>query len=207
MNDPHLEVRQALIAECKRIEENSLQTATTHFISATRIGRVHHWVLGPIPLLLGTTAAAWKGLLDAKAIPVDWTFIGTVLSALAGVSGSVIAFWNLAETKARHVAAATAFKSLQHEGRQAWQIHALDEERDAFKTRVMDLAQRYNKLNETSVLTADWAYRRARKKIKQNTFVTDTDLKALRATPSDSHSKKSAVPAAGDGESSRKQSR
>jgi hypothetical protein len=97
---------------------------------------------------------------------------------MAGVVGSVLTFWNLAESRARHFTAATQYKSLENDARRAHEIHARDEGYADLKRRVVDLGDRYNKLNESHLQTADWAFKRAHKKIEAGLFTVTAEKDA-----------------------------
>jgi len=176
------EVREALILEAQHIKEESLYNATIHFAQSTWMARLHYFVLGPIPIILGGLGG-WKGITDAKVMPANWTIISSVLSLVAGLVGSMVSFWNLAENRMRHFSAGTSYKSLENDARRAWQVHAIDEPLPEFKKRIVELGDRYNKLNESSIQTADWAFRIARRKIKAGHFVTEAEKKVRRAKP------------------------
>jgi hypothetical protein len=170
------ENRDALARESKRIQENSLYNATAHFTSAGRLWRAH-LALGTVPIILGTIGG-WKGLSDpAIATPSAVMWAG-LCSLMAGVVGSVLTFWNLAESRVRHFTAATQYKSLENDARRTHEIHARDEEYADLKRRVVDLGERYNKLNESHVQTADWAFKRAHQKIEAGLFTATTEKDA-----------------------------
>jgi hypothetical protein len=165
--------RDALARESKRIQENSLYNATAHFTSAARLWRAH-LALGTVPIILGTIGG-WKGLSDpAVATPSAVMWAG-LCSLVAGVVGSVLSFWNLAESRVRHFTAATQYKSLENDARRALEIHARDEGYTDLKRRVVDLGDRYNNLNESHLQTADWAFNKARKKISAGLYATATE--------------------------------
>jgi hypothetical protein len=170
------ENREALTREAKRLQESCLYNATAHFTSAGRLWRAH-LLLGTMPIILGTIGG-WKGLSDPATAGPKAVLIAGVSSLLAGVVGSVLSFWNLAETRARHFTAATQYKSLENDARRAHEIHGVDEEYADFKRRVVDLGDRYNKLNESSIQTADWAFNKARKKIQAGLYDASSEKDA-----------------------------
>jgi hypothetical protein len=165
------EDRVPLILEAKRIQDDSLHTATAHFISSGWLwwGNI---ILGTLPIVLGAVGG-FKGFTDPAHATQATIYWATFSAFIAGSLGSVLAFWNLAERRSRHETAATQFKSLQHGARRAHEIHAASESFEDFKRRVIDLGDRYDKLNESHLQTADWAFKRAQKKIRAGTYESD----------------------------------
>jgi hypothetical protein len=174
------QVRDALATDCARIAENSQHTATAHFIAADTMAKIHRFVLGPIPIILGAVGG-WKWLGESGAPTARRMLAASICSLLAGIAGSLLAFWNLAETHLRHIAAGTAFKSLEHDARRAHEVHSLIETCAEFRARVDALGERYNKANETSVPTSEWSFEQARRKIKRKVFQTEADKRSRRS--------------------------
>ncbi|RYZ17972.1 MAG: SLATT domain-containing protein [Myxococcaceae bacterium] len=178
MTDISERSREALVRECKRLQENSLYTATTHFRLTDQF-RALHYFLGTLPIIFGAISG-WKGLSDPHVIGVQSPVWVPVFSFLAGISGSLLAFWNWAERRMMHFAAGAAYKTLENDARRAWEIYSIDEELAVLKKRVADLGDRYNKLNESSPQTSNTAFAFARKKVKSGIFTTDMEKKEKR---------------------------
>jgi hypothetical protein len=175
--------RQAICQELERIEENARYTSVTHFISADIVRRLHFWVVGPIPIILGGIAA-WNGFTKEGLAEVSGA-----LGVLAGVTGSVLSFWNLSDVRTKHQAAGAAFKAIEHDARRARLVDCPFGELTDLRRRLEDLAERYNKLGESSVHTGRFAFRRAQKLIASGVYRNTVDEPAGGTTP--------AVPAQG----------
>jgi hypothetical protein len=162
-----------LVAECKRIEENCLYTATSHLTAAGLAG----WAQGlggAVPIVLGTVGG-YKALSDPMVASPEKLQIAGVLTLVAGVVGSLMTYWDFAKSRLSHFSAGTKYKSLENQARRAWQLHAPDEEPAALKARVDDLAERFDALGEESELSGDISFLLARWKIGWGVYSTKAD--------------------------------
>jgi hypothetical protein len=161
--------RQAICQELERIEENARYTSVTHFVSAEHVRRLHYWVLGPIPIVLGGIAA-WNGFSKDGLAQV-----AGALGVLAGVTGSLLSFWNLADVRAKHQTAGAAFKSIEHDARRARLVDCPDLDLATARQRLEQLAERYNKLGESTPSTSRFAFTRAQRLIASGIYRNTVD--------------------------------
>ena len=161
----------SLLAECKRIEEFSLWSATSHFVAAAW-ARGLHLLLGSIPLVLGAIGS-WKPLSNPSSASEQDVLVAGIMTLLAGICGSLLSFWNLSRARMQHFTAATSYKSLENEARRAHEIHAIDDQPTEFTERVLDLAARYDHLGTTSVQSLDLAFMLAGKRIRKGRYAPD----------------------------------
>lgn len=167
------ERRQRLIAECKRIQENCLYNATSHFTAAGVTGWAQT-VIGAVPIVLGGIGS-WKFLSDPTLASPKQVYIASVLSLLAGIAGSLLSFWDLAKSRLSHFSAGSKYKSLENDARRAWQVYGPAEEVDFLQKRVEDVAKRYDQLGEASELSGDIMFLIARWKIGKRIFANEVD--------------------------------
>lgn len=131
-------------------------------------------MLGPLPIILGSIAG-WRWFAEAAGPSPRNTLVASVCSLLAGIVGSLLVFWNLAEKRQRHLAAGATFKSLEHDARRAGKILGLAETTADLKAIVGSLGERFNRANENCIPPADCFFNRARKKIALGVFQTKVD--------------------------------
>jgi len=167
-------LRDALVAECKRLEDYSRWNAASHFTASTWLGRAH-LALGPLPAILGALGT-WSGL---KLIPdqAKAALLASIASLVAGIVGSIVAFWNLSEGRVKHFTAGAAYKRLENEARRATSLFP-DETDEAFRDRVVELTGRYDKLGEQSAQSSDFAFWLAARKIRTGKYDPDDPARA-----------------------------
>ena len=157
-----------LLAECRRLENNSLWTASAHYTAASWTGRFHLFC-GSIPIVLGGVGG-WDLLHHPNTADVSQIFIAGLFTLTAGIVGSLITFWDLAKTQLDHFKAAGEYKTLENEARRAYEIHGGDESYAEFKARVLDLASRYDKLGKDSIQSKDLMFWLAGKKVRKGIY-------------------------------------
>jgi hypothetical protein len=148
---------QSLLDECKTIAENCLYTATAHYILAAQAGwRARLFLLAP------AAVAAVAGILTSVGLP-GWI----------GAFASVATFLGADRKEIAHKSAGNLFTCLRHEARALHETFHLSLPVDQFLAEVRRISDRYNCLVETTELTDDEAYEKARKKVKSGTFTPD----------------------------------
>jgi len=165
------ENQERLVKECERIEEYSLWNATSHFTAAAW-ARFIHLVGGAMPIVFGGIGG-WKVLSDPATSTPRQVLTAGALTLAAGITGSLMAYWDLAKVRLEHFTAASKYKTIENEARRAREIDAHDEDYDALKKRVMELTARYDELGESSAQSFDLAFWLARRKIRAGRFESD----------------------------------
>lgn len=158
------ERHQSLLDECKTIAENCLYTATTHYIMGGQAG----W-RARLFLLVPAGVAAVSGILTSVGLP-GW--IGAFACAAGLVSG-VATFLGADRKEIAHKSAGNLFTCLRHEARSLNETFHLNLTNEQLLAEVRRLSDRYNCLVETTELTDDKAYEKARTKVKSGTFTPD----------------------------------
>lgn len=165
--------KKPLFDECKRIQENSLYNATSHFMAASVAGWLHR-ILGSVPIVLGGIGG-WKVLADPAVASAHQVALVGLMTVVAGIVGSLVAFWDLAKARLDHFAAGTKYKTLENKARRAWQVFGVDEDSASLRKHVEELAAEYDQLGETNAQSGDLAFFLARWKIEGNIFCNEVD--------------------------------
>jgi hypothetical protein len=166
-------LREALISECRRIEEYSKWNSASHFTAAAWLGRFHLGA-GVIPFVLGGVGA-WQGFKYLPVAPEKTALWASVALLVAGIVGSIISFWNPAEARVKHFTAGAHYKALEGAARRAVNLFP-DEDDLQFRERVLALAAKYEELNETSAQSSDFAFWLATKKVRAGKYDPDHKL-------------------------------
>jgi hypothetical protein len=146
-----------LISECRRIEEDCLYTAETHYILAAGAGRVSFWVK-----LIPAVAAAISGIALLSGAPnwVAW------FSVIAGVAFALQSIMNPDRKNEEYSQAAKSYTALKHESRSLYQTSHKEMDRNSFSIMVRILRERYNMLAKMTPQTTVKAFEKGRKRIK-----------------------------------------
>ncbi|MCD4676913.1 MAG: SLATT domain-containing protein [Desulfobacula sp.] len=153
-----------LINECKRIEEDCLYTAETHYILAAGAGRVSFWVK-----LIPAVAAAISGIALLSGAPnwVAW------FSVIAGVAFALQSIMNPDKKNEEYSQAAKSYTALKHESRSLYQTFHKEMDRNSFLIMVRILRERYNMLAKMTPQTTTKAFEEGRKRIKAGRHTPD----------------------------------
>ena len=153
-----------LINECRRIEEDCLYTAETHYILAAGAGRVSFWVK-----LIPAIAAAISGIALLSGAPnwVAW------FSVIAGVAFALQSIMNPDKKNEEYSQAAKSYTALKQESRSLYQTFYKEMDRNSFSIMVRILRERYNMLAKMTPQTTTKAFEEGRKKIKTGRHIPD----------------------------------
>lgn len=168
-----MEDNSKLVDECKRLQENAMYTSTAHFVGAS-MAHLLYLATGSMPIIFGAIGGS-KILQMSAASSDDAKFWALTCTLIAGISGTLLRFWRLAESRDEHKSAAQKFKSIEIRARQAHQIHSSDEDYATFKGRVIGISEEYNTLGEEVLATGELAFWIARWKIGKRVFRTEVD--------------------------------
>lgn len=150
--------------ECSRIGEASTYSAETHHILAKRQELWYKlFQLGPaivsalmVTLVVGQVVPGWVGVAATFAAVV--TAIGTVM--------------NPQRAYYEHLTAAKAFTVMKHEACELIELGPVLSDPQV-EADVRSLHDRYNDLVRIAPPTADWAFEKARKRIKAGVHAPD----------------------------------
>lgn len=154
-------MRERLISEARRIEEDSLFSAKGHFSSATMWGKAYLWLGIPAAVLAAIAGVSALSRFDNSDV------VSGVLALVVAGLAAVTTFLNPSERTNLHHAFGTRFNSLRNNARIFREIDCGSQEPDEELIRKLkELANRRDELNEQSPQIGRWAYQRAKKSIE-----------------------------------------
>jgi hypothetical protein len=156
-----------LQAACRRVEQDCLYTAQTHFeMASQKAKRAKGWLV-----LLPSFVSSISGLAVALGAP-GW--IGA-FAAVSGVVTGVATFLGIDKDANAHELAGKLLTQLRHEARALCDTYSPDLPVDQFASQVLALQNRYGAFVASLPLTSDKAFERVRAKIKSGTFQYDSE--------------------------------
>lgn len=165
-------VKESIIKEAKRIEEDSLYSAKGHFKAANRWMRYHLWLGIPSVLLAVFSGASLLSQFGKYNVLAGISAV--IVSALTAVS----TFLNPNERANCHQNAGNKYTSLRNKARIFYQIDCSGENSiEELKERLTELANLRDELNENSPQIPRWAYEKARKGIQEGEAEYEVDKK------------------------------
>ncbi|MGK3985111.1 SLATT domain-containing protein [Sorangium sp. So ce136] len=174
---------EALLAECKRIEENCLYTGQTHFeMASQKAKQASGWLV-----LLPSLVSAGSGLAVAIGAP---SWIGA-FAAVSGVVSGVATFLGVGKEASAHETAGKLLTQLRDEARALREAHWHELSAEQLAREIRAFGQRYQAYVASLPLTDNAAFEKVRKRVKSGRFQFDCD--ATSASPAADHQ---ALPAA-----------
>ena len=168
------DIKEKLIDEAKRIEEDSLYSAKGHFEAANKWRNIHLWLGLPTAVLAALSGVSALTQFDYHNILA--AFLAIFVAALT----SVITFLNPNEKASSHQDAGNKYNSLRNKVRIFYEIDCRG------KSSVEELTKRLNEfgnlrdeLNQNSPQIPREAYERARKGIKEGEADYEVDKKKI----------------------------
>ena len=156
-----------LVQACRRIAEDSLYTAQTHFEMAAAIGRrAKAWLV-----LFPSVISALSGLAVAIGAPA---WIGG-FAAIGGVMSGVASFLGVEKEATSHEIAGKLLTQLRLEALALCDTHANNITAEEFAAQVRALQYRYSAFVASLPLTDDKAFKKAQAKVQSGTFKYDAD--------------------------------
>lgn len=156
--------------ECKQIQENSTYSAEAHHIMAKRLGSWYTF----FQLIPAIASALVGGLVVGQVVP-PWVGIVSLVAAIVTAIGTVK---NPQQEYYSHLNAAKAFTVLKHDARALHEIFAPNTPDAEMAIRVKTLHDRYNEVIRVVPPTEDWAFDKARVRIKAGVHECDGKPKA-----------------------------
>jgi hypothetical protein len=165
MADPLEQIK----AEASRIEEDSLYSAKGHWEAAKPWEHRHLWLGIPT-----TVCAAAAGVSAFSNHPALSGFFAVVVA----VGTALVTFVNPSERHRRHCDAGNAYKALNNQARIFRTIDCeLEADRPALATKLKELAQRRDDLNQGSPIIPRAAFEAARRGIEAGEAQHEVDKK------------------------------
>ena len=155
-------IKDRLIREARRVEEDSLYSAKGHFSVALRWGRVRLWLGVPTSILAAIAGVSALAQFDNHNI------VAGLLAILVAALTAVSTFLNPNEKANSHHNAGTKYNSLRNRIRIFYNIDCAGEDSEQkLTTQLKDLAKERDELNLSNPQIPRWAYREARKTIEE----------------------------------------
>lgn len=155
-------LRENLIEEAKRVEEDALYSAKGHFSAASVWTNVHWWI--------GALTAAMAAVAGGSALSRfdSHNEVAGVLAIIVAATTAVMTFLNPHARADGHHRAGNRYNSLRNRARI---FHDVDCEAGGADDEITEtlkvVARERDELNEESPQIPGWAYRRAKKGIEQ----------------------------------------
>ena len=155
------DIKEKIINEAKRVEEDSLYSAKGHFEAANRWINVYFWIGIPTACLAAIAGASALSQFDYH------NTIAGFLSIIVAAFTAITTFLNPNERATFHKNAGNMYNSLRNRARIFYQIECggtkADEE---LIDRLRELTDLRDELNQNSPQIPRWAYEKAKRGIK-----------------------------------------
>jgi len=155
-------IKENLIKEARRVEEDSLYSAKGHFVAANFWTNFHLWIGVPTAILAAIAGASALSHFD------DHNVLAGILAIIVTALTAVTTFLNPNEKAASHRNAGNKYNSLRNRARIFGEIDSCGEDSDQEITKQLkELAKQRDELNQDSPQIPRWAYKKARKGIEE----------------------------------------
>lgn len=155
------DIREKIIKEAKRLEEDCLFSAKGHFYAAQFWTNLHYWLGIPTAILAAISGASALSKFDNHNIVAG--ALAIIVTALVAVS----TFLDPNEKTSLHRSAGNQYNSLRNKFRVFYEIKtSLNADRETLLERLNELSKQRDELNQKSPQIPHWAYKRARRGIE-----------------------------------------
>ena len=155
-------IKERVIKEARRIEEDSLYSAKGQFVAANFWTNFHLWIGVPTAILAAIAAASALSQFNNHNI------LAGILAILVTALTAVTTFLNPNEKANSHQNAGNKYNSLRNKARIFCEIdsYGVDSYQEITK-QLKELAEQRDELNQNSPQIFRWAYKKARKGIEE----------------------------------------
>lgn len=158
---PVSKTKDEIIKEAKRIEEGLLYSSKGHFTASYFWGNFHLWIGVPVVLLSAVAGASALSQFDPKHV------VAGLISILVAALSGVMTFLNPNEKASVHLNAGNNYDSLMNKVRIFWSIDCWrDESEQVLTEKLKYISEQKDKLNQSCPQVPRWAYKIARRGIK-----------------------------------------
>ena len=164
-------IRDKIIKEAKRIEEDSLYSAKKHFITASFWKNFHYSIGIPSVILASISGVSALSQFDNHGI------IAGILALTVAVLTSIYSFLNPEEISKSNLDAGNRYLTLRNQSRIFHDITCSTKISDEDLTnQLIELTGKRDELNQNSPQNVPWAYKLAKREIEKGeaTYVVDT---------------------------------
>ena len=159
-------LKDNLVREARRLEEDTLYTSKGHYAAADRWRNAHLWIGVPTAVLTGLAGAVIVGgPADVGGVPLDLVF--GLVAIVGAVSTAVMTFLGPEKRSTAHQAAGDGYNALKGRARRFREIDALKPlADDELSERLGAMVKERDDLNRSSPLMPTRAFEKARKNIE-----------------------------------------
>lgn len=155
-------IKEKVIKEAKRVEEDSLYSAKGHFIAASFWTNFRLWIGVPTAILSAIAGASALSQFDNHNV------IAGILAITVTALTAVTTFLNPNEKANAHQSAGNKYNSLRNKARIFCEIDSCGENANQeLIKRAKELTKQRDELNQKSPQIPRWAYKKARKGIEE----------------------------------------
>ena len=155
-------IKECIIKEAKRIEEDSLYSAKGHFVAANFWTNFHLWIGVPTAIVSAIAGVSALSQFDNHNI------IAGTLAIIVAALVAVTTFLNPNEKADSHRNVGNTYNSLRNKARIFCEIDSCRENSDQEIIRhLKELAKQRDELNQNSPQIPRWAFKKARKGIEE----------------------------------------
>lgn len=165
-----MNLKENILKETQRIEEDSDFSSEEHFITAHRWSNIHY-ALGLLTAVFAVVSGATA--LTQLSEPNFLVLVGVgAISLLAGALAAVLTFLNPNERATCHLSAGNSYRELRNGARVFREIDCLRDSDETLANKLKELAERRESLNKSSPQPPAWAYEEAKKRIEEGKATT-----------------------------------
>lgn len=155
-------IKEKIMKEARRVEEDSLYSAKGHFIAASFWSNFHLWMGVPTAVL--AVIAGASAFLEFASHNIVAGILAIIVTALA----TVTIFLNPNEKANSHQNAGNRYNSLRNKSRIFCDIYCYGENPDQELVKVLEeLVKHRDELNQNSPQIPRWAYEKATKGVEE----------------------------------------
>jgi len=155
-------IKEKIIKEAKRVEEDSLYSAKGHFVAGNFWTNFHLWIGVPTAILAAIAGAFALSQFNNHNI------IAGILAIVVTALTAVTTFLNPNEKAHSHRNAGNNYNSLRNRTRIFCEIDCCGEDSDQELTKQLkELAKQRDELNQNSPQIPIWAYKKAKEGIEK----------------------------------------
>jgi hypothetical protein len=156
------DLKENIIKEAKRIEEDCLYSGKGHFIAANFWNKFHLWIGIPTAALAAIASATALSQFDNHNV------ISGILAILVAVLTAIATFLNPNGRANMHLSSGNKYLAVRNIARIFYEvdIHAAESDRELTKN-LKKMAKKRDELNQDSPQIPPWAYKKAKKGIER----------------------------------------
>jgi hypothetical protein len=168
-------MRDAILKEASRVEEDALYSSKAHYNASGRWSRVHFW--------MGLAAALLSAIAGVSALK-QHPELGGVLALLVAVLSGIATFINAERRSSAHHVAAASYQELRNQARIFREVTAEGTSEEVALARgLRQLTDRRDGLNRGSPQIPTWAFKKARAGIEGGEASYAVDRPSPRSSP------------------------